>query len=93
MTVNKIKKRVLPILIHHRILKASLFGSVVSGKLNSRSDIDVLVKMPKSASLLDLAELKDELELKLGRKVDVLTFNSIHPLLKESILNNQKVIL
>ena len=93
MTVNRIKKRVLPILIRHRILKASLFGSVVSGKLNSRSDIDVLVKMPKSASLLDLAELKDELELKLGRKVDVLTFNSIHPLLKESILNNQKVIL
>ena len=93
MTVNKIKKRVLPILIRHRILKASLFGSVVSGKLNSRSDIDVLVQMPKSASLLDLAELKDELELKLGRKVDVLTFNSIHPLLKESILNNQKAIL
>jgi predicted nucleotidyltransferase len=49
--------------------------------------------MPKSASLLDLAELKDELELKLGRKVDVLTFNSIHPLLKESILNNQEIIL
>ncbi len=93
MTVKRIKKRVLPILIRHRISKASLFGSVVSGKLNSRSDIDVLVKMPKSASLLDLVELKDELELKLGRKVDVLTFNSIHPLLKESILNNQKVIL
>ena len=74
-------------------MKASLFGSVVSGKLNSRSDIDVLVKMPKSASLLDLVELKDELELKLGRKVDVFTSNSIHPLLKESILNNQKVIL
>jgi len=43
--------------------------------------------------ILDLAGLKIELEESLGRKVDVLTYNSLHPLLKERILSEQREIL
>jgi hypothetical protein len=44
-------------------------------------------------SLLNLARLKLDLEEKLNRKVDVLTYKSLHPLLKDRILAEQVEIL
>ena len=55
--------------------------------------IDILVEFKGEKSLLDLVGLKIELEERLGKKVDVRTYNSLHPLLKERILNEQEVIL
>ncbi|MEE8403618.1 MAG: nucleotidyltransferase family protein, partial [Candidatus Hydrothermarchaeaceae archaeon] len=73
--------------------KASLFGSIVRGELKDESDIDILVEFEGRKSLLDLAGLKIELEDMMKRGVDVLTYNSLHPLLKERILREQEVIL
>ena len=42
-------------------------------------DIDILVEFESRKSLLDLAGLKIELEEKLKRDVDVLTYKSLHP--------------
>jgi len=39
--------------------------------------------------LFDLIRLEIELKEKLGRKVDLLTYNSIHPLLKKKILSEE----
>jgi hypothetical protein len=41
--------------------------------------------------LLDLVGLELELQEILNRKVDVLTYPSIHPLLKDYILKEQEV--
>jgi len=91
--LSKIKNKILPVLKKHRISKSSLFGSFVRGDAKRNSDIDILVKLPPGSSLLDLVGLKMELVKKMGRKVDVLTFNSISPLLKEEIKKNQMSIL
>ena len=61
--------------------------------MKESSDIDILLEFGAEKSLLDLAGLKIELEESLGREVDVLTYNSLHPLLKERILSEQRVIL
>lgn len=70
-----------------------MFGSFVRGEMGEGSDIDILVEFKGEKSLLDLAGLKIELEELLGRKVDVLTYNSLHPLLKDRILSEQEAIL
>ncbi|KKN21472.1 hypothetical protein LCGC14_0924990 [marine sediment metagenome] len=44
-------------------------------------------------SLLDLARLQIDLAEKLKLKFDVLTYNSIHPILKDQILAEQVEIL
>jgi predicted nucleotidyltransferase len=93
MNINEIKTKVYPILKNYNVRKASLFGSIVRGKATKKSDIDLLVSLPKEASLLDLAGLRMELEEMLGKKVDVLTFDSLHPLLKDRILSEQVSIL
>ena len=73
--------------------RASLFGSIVREEMTNESDIDLLVEFNGKKSLLDLAGLKLELEEKLKCNVDVLTYNSLHPLLKEQILTEQVEIL
>jgi len=93
MSVKRLKKTILPVLRKYRVVKASLFGSIVQGTATKRSDIDLLVKLPSGASLLDLAGLKIDLEEKLQRKVDVLTYNSLHPLLRNRILSIQEKVL
>lgn len=92
MTIQIIKKQIIPILKRQGVTKAALFGSVVRGERKKRSDIDILVEFSGRKSLLDLVKLQFILEEKLGRKVDLLTYKSIHPLLRDIILNEQKII-
>jgi len=41
------------------------------------SDIDILINIRKSISLFDLVQIYQDLEEKLGRKVDIVTERSI----------------
>ncbi|HUV02047.1 MAG TPA: nucleotidyltransferase family protein [Desulfobacteria bacterium] len=96
MTTNQLdelKKTLIDVLKKHEVKKASLFGSVVRGEATEDSDIDLLVEFEGRKSLLDLAGLKLELQELLRRRVDVLTYKLLHPLLKERILNEQEEIL
>lgn len=93
ITLSSIKLAAVPILKRYGARRAGLFGSVVRGVIGPQSDIDVVVEMPAGASLLDLAGLGLELEQALGRSVDILTYRSIHPRLREHILSEQVIIL
>ena len=88
-----IKRKILPILQRHGVARAAVFGSSVRGESKEGSDLDLLVEFEGEKSLLDLASLKVELEELLKLKVDVLTYDSLHPLLKDRILREQKVIV
>jgi predicted nucleotidyltransferase len=92
MTTEAIKKKILPILKRQGVIRAAVFGSFARGEETKNSDIDILVKMAKNKSLLDLVGLKIELEDKLGRDVDVISYGGIHPLLKNIILKEQQII-
>lgn len=89
---KKIVKQIIPILQSCEVTKAGIFGSLARGENKKNSDIDILVKFKGQKSLLDLVGLKLKLEDALKREVDVLTYNSLHPLLKNRILNEQKII-
>jgi len=93
MTVQETRERIIPVLRRYDVRRAAFFGSFLRGEEREDSDIDILVEFEGEKSLLDLAGLKIELEDVLGRKVDVLTYNSLHPLLKDRILMEQKAIL
>jgi uncharacterized protein len=93
-TISVIKRKVLPILRRHAVKRASIFGSFARGEAKAKSDVDFLIEYKtKNKSLFDLVDLKSELEDVLGRKVDILTYNSIYRGLREQILKEQVVIL
>ena len=91
--IGKYKDLMLEILKKHDVKRASLFGSIVREEMTDESDIDILIEFNGKKSLLDLAGLKIALEEALKCKVDVLTYDSIHPLLKDQILAEQVGIL
>lgn len=93
MELEEIRNIVAPLLKRYNVKRAAIFGSYVRGEQKEDSDLDILVEFEGKKSLLDLAGLKIKLEEVLGRKVDVLTYNSLHPLLRDRILQEQKVIL
>jgi len=93
MKIGKIKEKILPVLKKYNVKRAGIFGSVVRGETTKDSDVDILVELPAGASLFDLVGLKIELEERLQRKVDVLTYKSIYHLLKKRILSEEIGIL
>lgn len=91
--IEKIKEIILPILRNYGVTKAGIFGSAARGKMTKKSDIDILVEIKEDLSLLDMVGIKIELEEALGRKVDLVEYETIKPLLKESILKDHLAIL
>ena len=64
-----------------------LFGSTARGEAKSDSDIDLFFDDAPSAqlSLLDVIGIQHFLQDMLGKKVDVMTRDSLHPLLRADI--------
>lgn len=93
MNIDEIKKKIIPVFKQYEVSKAAIFGSFVRGEETDESDIDFLVELPEKASLLDLAGLKIDLEELLGKNVDVITYDSLHPLLRDRILKEEVAVL
>lgn len=88
MTIAQIKSISEPILRKHGVTKAAIFGSVASQSFSASSDVDFLIELDDSYSLLDIIGLKIELEEALIRKVDLVEHRAIKPGLKKYILDN-----
>ena len=91
--IDEIKQKILPILQEYGVKRTALFGSCVRGEMQDDSDIDILVEITKDISLLDFVGLKQKIEEVLGRKVDLVEYDTIKPILRERILREQVVLL
>jgi hypothetical protein len=87
--IQKIQNQITPVLKEAGVLRSSLFGSVARGESDEKSDVDILVELPRGKSLFDLFNLQERLQSVLGKKVDIGTYRSIKPMLKDRILNEQ----
>jgi len=63
-----------------------LFGSMARGDATSKSDVDLLVENSAHLTGFQLGALQMDAQELLGRRVDVLTISSIHPLLRERVM-------
>jgi len=61
--------------------------------MSEDSDIDILVEIDKNISLLDFVGIKLEIEETLGRRIDLVEYHTIKPLLKDRILKEEVAIL
>lgn len=90
ITLN-FKNKITPILKSRQVKKAAIFGSFSRGQEKKNSDIDMLIEFKGKKTLIDLIRLKFELEKKTGKKFDILTYKSLHPLIKDRIIKEQKI--
>lgn len=92
-TLEEIKRKAVPILKEAGVTRSSLFGSIVRGEAKKGSDIDMLVEVPRGTGLFGFVGLKHKLEAALKKKVDLVTYDALHPRLRERILREQQAIL
>ncbi len=87
-SLMKLKPKIIKILKKNKIKRAGIFGSYAKGEQRKNSDIDILVEPPKGIGF-GFAGIAMELEEKLGKKVDLVSYNGISPYLKDKILNQE----
>ena len=86
--ISVLKNKIVPVLKKYNIKKAGIFGSYVRGDYKKKSDVDILVQ-PARGMGFNFFGMWDELEEKLDKKVDLVTYEYIHPKLKDQILKEE----
>ena len=76
------------------ISKVWIFGSFSRNEESLESDIDLMVSFFRDAKvgLFKFNQIKEDLEVLKGRKIDLVTENSLMPFAKESAMNDRKLI-
>ena len=87
-SLNKLISKIKKILKKNKIKRAGIFGSYALGEQKKGSDIDILVEPPKGIGF-GFAGIQFELENKLKKKVDLVSYNGLSPYLKSKILNQE----
>lgn len=87
-TVQAKRNDILRLATQYGATRVRIFGSVVRGKADSDSDLDLLVAFEPDRSLLDLIGLKQDLRDLLGREVDVVSERGVSPYLRDRILQD-----
>ena len=79
--------RLADICDRYGIAELRIFGSQARGAAGPASDIDVLYTLRPNRRLgWEIEQLTDELSDLFGRRVDLVSLRSLHPLLKPSVL-------
>jgi uncharacterized protein len=78
----------------YQVRELSLFGSAARGEMRPDSDIDLLVEFLPDAQvdLVDYAGLMLDLSRLLGRKVDLVSKNGLKPLIRNSVLEEARLV-
>jgi len=86
--------RLVELCQRYGVRELSVFGSSARGEARPDSDIDVLVEFQPDAQtgLLEYAGLMLDLSNLLGRRVDLVSKNGLKPLIRESVLQEARVL-
>ena len=71
----------------HGFQEVRVFGSMARGDADEGSDVDLLVTLPVGKTGLAFGALLMDVQDLLGRRVDVVTENCLHPALRNRVLN------
>ncbi|PIR25308.1 MAG: nucleotidyltransferase [Deltaproteobacteria bacterium CG_4_10_14_0_2_um_filter_43_8] len=88
-------EEVTNICVKYHIKTFSLFGSILTKKFNTESDIDILIEFceDKTPSLFTLSQFEMELEKKIpGRKIDVKTPQELSSYFREQVQREAEVL-
>jgi hypothetical protein len=80
------REEILQIAARHGAHHVRVFGSVVRGEAGENSDVDFLVRLDDDRSLIDHIALAQDLEDFFGCKVDVVTEDALHRLVRDRVL-------
>lgn len=83
---NNYRNQILEIAEVCNVENVRVFGSVARGDAGSNSDVDFLVHIRPNTGI-EFFGMKADLEKLLNIKIDVVTDTTLHPRIRERILN------
>jgi len=93
--INIPQQKLIDLAGRYGLKELSLFGSILSDRFGPESDIDILIEfLPNTnASLFDIVDIKNELELLFDRSVDVVEKSGLrNPFRRRAIMANYEII-
>ena len=89
-----IREAVHAVCTGNHVARVELFGSAANGRAGEGSDVDLLIEFKPEAhvGLFEMGALREDLEERLGRRVDLVTRNAVersrNAIRRESILTH-----
>lgn len=84
--IRKIFKTHNALLAKYKVKSLYLFGSYLSEQYHENSDIDLIAVFQEDADLFDQLGLQYELEALFGKKIDVVTPNSLSKYFRDQVM-------
>lgn len=84
--VSKHREQILSLAEKYGASDVRVFGSFARGTADEKSDVDFLVNLAPGRSLFDLGGLLYELQVLIGRRVDVVTPAGLRPRIRDRVL-------
>ncbi|MFZ2303575.1 MAG: nucleotidyltransferase family protein [Minisyncoccia bacterium] len=98
MDKDEVKQKILRAIenepMRGSIKKASLFGSFLHGSQTQDSDIDVLIEFKPETEIgfFEFARIQRRLGEFMGRKIDLLTYDSLSKFFRGKVIGESEVI-
>jgi predicted nucleotidyltransferase len=83
-SLKNLKKEVAK---EYSVKKIGVFGSVARDEQTGQSDIDLLVEFSKPVGFITFMRLENFLSERLGNKVDLVTSDSLKPVIRQDVLS------
>lgn len=90
---QSVRDRIVETLQREDAVFIAIFGSRATGTEDRASDLDILVSFSETKSLLDLVRIEREVSEATGLKVDLVTENALHPLIRDSVHQEMEVLV
>jgi predicted nucleotidyltransferase len=83
-SLKKLKREVAK---EYSVKTMGVFGSVARDEQTGQSDIDLLVEFSKPVGFVTFMRLENFLSERLGNKVDLVTPDSLKPVIRQDVLS------
>jgi len=90
--IEQNREKILEVARHHGATSVRLFGSFARGDAKDSSDVDLLVETGPNTTPWFPGGLIADLEILLGRRIDVVTEKSLHPKLRDRVLKEARLL-
>jgi len=80
------RQRIIELAESRGAQRVQVFGSMAKDSATSTSDVDFLVEMRSGSTAFALGGLLMDLQDLLGRRVDLVTPNALHPAIRDKVL-------
>ena len=84
VSLKNLKREVVK---EYSVKKIGVFGSVARDEQTGQSDIDLLVEFSKPVGFITFMRLENFLSERLGNKVDLVTLDSLKPVIRQDVLS------